>query len=422
MAVLAALFIGAGCACRGEIHAIEPIAPDSFAPSLVAQGAMLAAIGYCRSCHTAPGGRSFAGGAPLATPFGTIYSTNITPDAETGIGRWSEQAFLRSLREGVDRDGQHLYPAFPYDHFTLVTDEDSRALYAYLMTREPVHTDTPRNKLRFPFNIRSTLAVWKLLYLRQGPYQPDLAQSVQWNRGAYLAQGLGHCGACHTPRNSLGAEKSGQEFAGGEAEGWNAYALDKASPTAVAWDTESMSAYLRRGWHLEHGVARGPMAPVTESLAFAPESDVRAIAAYVVSRMGEPETERRIDASAEASAEQRRLNAASAQHVGAAVYDGACSSCHDGERPLPFGGISMELSTSVHASNPRNLINVVLYGLPATQTEAQPIMPGFVGAMNDEQLAALLEYLRLRFSAEPAWRRIDKEIRSARQAEKGERS
>src|SRR5262249_8616806 len=157
-------------------------------------------------------------------------STNITPDPITGIGHWSEAAFVRAMREGVDIDGDHLYPAFPYDHFTLLSDEDARALYAYFMTREPVRATPPANKLTFPFNIRALMAAWKALYFTPHRYQPDASQDAAWNRGAYLVDGVGHCGACHTPRNSLGAEKKHEALAGGEVGGWNAYAIDRTSP------------------------------------------------------------------------------------------------------------------------------------------------------------------------------------------------
>jgi mono/diheme cytochrome c family protein len=215
--------------------AIDPIAPQSqnFSPEMVARGEKIAMLGDCNICHTAPGGRALAGGLALPTPFGTIYSTNITPDADTGIGRWSEDAFRRAMREGVDREGRQLYPAFPYDHFTLATDEDIAALYAYAMTRDPVRAVAPADDLAFPFNIRPLLAGWKLLFLRQGPYRPDAGQSAAWNRGAYLVEGLAHCGACHAPRNALGAERKRDGFGGGDAEGWNAYALNQASPAPV---------------------------------------------------------------------------------------------------------------------------------------------------------------------------------------------
>src|SRR6266850_8123081 len=207
--IIAALAIGGvgavfAVAWRPAIAAIDPPAPQSFPPDLIKRGRELAAIGNCNDCHTVRGGRNFAGGLPVPTPFGTIFSANITPDAETGIGRWSEAAFRRAMREGVDRRGRHLYPAFPYDHFTLVSDDDDKALYAFFMTREPVRAKAPANDLSFPLNFRPVIAAWQLLYFRPGPYRPDPAQSEAWNRGAYLVEGLAHCGACHTPRNAFG--------------------------------------------------------------------------------------------------------------------------------------------------------------------------------------------------------------------------
>src|ERR1700756_645391 len=191
---IAALLIGGAAAAfaviwRPAIAAIDPPAPQSFDASLVKRGRALAAIGNCSDCHTVRGGKTFAGGLPVPTPFGTVYSSNITPDADTGIGRWPEAAFRRAMRSGVDRDGQHLYPTFPYDHFTNVTDEDDRALYAYLMTREPVHAPARENQLSFPLDHRFVIAGWKLLFLRDDTYHVDPAQSAEWNRGAYLVEG-----------------------------------------------------------------------------------------------------------------------------------------------------------------------------------------------------------------------------------------
>src|ERR1700704_5076776 len=229
--VLAALVIGGAVAAfaiawRPAIAAIDPPAPQSFDGALVKRGRDLAAIGNCNDCHTVRDGRDFAGGLAVPTPFGTIYSSNITPDAETGIGRWPEAAFRRAMQSGVGRDGRHLYPTFPYDHFTHVSDEDDRALYAYLMTRPAVHAPARANQLSFPFDQRIVVAGWKLLYLRHGSYQADPAKPAEGNRGAYLVEGLAHCGACHTPRNALGAERASASFAGGDVDNWQAYALN----------------------------------------------------------------------------------------------------------------------------------------------------------------------------------------------------
>jgi mono/diheme cytochrome c family protein len=184
------------------IAPVPPPAAASFAPTLVARGEVLAGAGYCATCHTAKGGALYAGGSPMVTGFGTIYSTNIIPDPETGIGSWSEAAFRRAMQEGVARDGSHLFPAFPYDHFTKLTDEDVAALYAFLMTRTPVSAPAHENTIPFPLNIRALQAGWKLLFFRPGRFEPDPARGADWNRGAYLAEGISHCGACHTPRRS----------------------------------------------------------------------------------------------------------------------------------------------------------------------------------------------------------------------------
>ena len=435
LAIAGVLVLGTGaCLALGWRPAIDPIEPpraEGFDRALVLKGVELAAIGNCNVCHTAPGGRTFAGGLALPTPFGTIYSTNITPDPDTGIGRWSEAAFRRSMQEGVDRAGNHLYPAFPYDHFTLVSDEDNRALYAYLMTRDPVRAEAPPNDLPFPLDQRPLLAGWKLLFFREGRFASDPAQGPEWNRGAYLAEGLGHCGACHTPRNAFGAERRDRHWAGGEAEGWHAYAINRDSAAPVPWTADSLLAYLRHGWHQHHGIARGPMAPVTANMAAATEADARAVAAYTAARMGPPSAERQEQAKvlldrngpagsgAHPAASDSLANLAAGDGPGAAIYASACASCHEAGRPLPFGGMDLALSTATSGASPENLINVVLSGLPAAEGERAPIMPGFRGVLDEEQLAALLRHLRERFGGgRPAWVDLETQVRTAIRGER----
>lgn len=425
--VLVAAIAAFGLAAwRPEINAVEPATVTSFDPKLVETGAHLAAMGNCITCHTTKNGEPLAGGTAISTPFGTIHSTNITPDSETGIGRWSEEAFQRAMREGVDRRGHHLYPAFPYDHFTLLTNEDNRALYAYLMTRTPVRAEAPRNDLRFPFNLRVLIAGWKILYLDKGPYETNPDANAEWNRGAYLVEGLAHCGACHTPRNALGAERKDAAYSGGYTEGWYAYAINSASPAPMPWDRESLFWYLRRGWHELHGVSRGPMAPVTANLDRVPDEDVRAIASYVAWLIGEPSEERRrravllvkeiADSLSErnpASADSQAAPVVGAGNNSAAaiVYVGACATCHESGTPLPHGGLHLKLSTGTHAPDPRNVINVVLDGLPPAEGERSALMPGFRGTMSEQNLVALLQYLRGRFSDAPAWTGLDQMVR-----------
>lgn len=408
---------------------IEPVErPDKFEASLIQRGAQLAAIGNCAECHTAPQGRTFAGGYPLDTPFGTIYGTNITPDPETGIGRWSLTAFTRAMREGVARDGRHLYPAFPYDHYRLLTDEDIGALYAYFMTREPIRSEPASNEVVFPLNIRMTIAGWKALYLKRGVFQPQAGESPQWNRGAYLADGLGHCGACHTPRNVLGAEKRDEYLAGAELRGWVAPALNAASRAPVPWTAETLHQYLRYGIAENHPAAAGPMAPVVQSLRGASDEDVRAIALYIASVMGMPSPER-AGAGQQAIARSREDAAAllprdvplrtrqnESLRQGAAIYAGTCAMCHASGRQTSSSGdaIHLALATAVALPKPTNLIRVTLKGLAPPDGTSGPIMPGFAGALTDAQVASLAQFLRAEFSDQPEWKNIEREVREVR--------
>ena len=236
-------------AWRPEIAPIRSAAPETFSQELVAKGKALVGGGFCAECHTTKGGEMFAGGYAMATPFGVIYSTNITPDRETGIGAWSEAAFARAMHEGVARDGSHLFPAFPYDHFTKVSDEDVKAIYAFLMTRPPVRATTPANTIPFPFNIRLLQEGWKILFFRPGRFEPAAGKSEEWNRGAYLALGLSHCGACHTPRNLLGAEKANDAYTGAVVDNWTAPALTTANPSPALWEPKGAVPLLAQWRH-----------------------------------------------------------------------------------------------------------------------------------------------------------------------------
>jgi mono/diheme cytochrome c family protein len=404
---------GFAIAWRPSIATIAPSRPDTFDPDIVKRGRDLAAIGNCNTCHTMRGGGNYAGGLPVPTPFGTIFSSNITPDTETGIGHWPEEAFVRAMRTGVSRDGHHLYPTFPYDHFTNVSDADDRALYAFLMTREPVHASPPANRLSFPLNYRPLIAGWKLLYFRSGEVASDATKSVEWNRGAYLVDGLAHCGACHTPRNALGAERINAQFSGGDVDNWHAYALNDTSHAPVRWDADALYAYLRHGWHPDHGTARGPMADVVSNLSGVADSEVRAIAVYMADIPGAPGPDRKRPAD-NMAAQSSAADTTQADPAGAAIYAAACASCHESHRPLPYGGVNLALSTAIAGPDPRNLINIVLSGVVAVEGERSPIMPGFAASMDDTQIVALLNYLRARFGKQPTWTGLDKTLRETR--------
>jgi mono/diheme cytochrome c family protein len=421
--ILVVLVLAAGAfflwSRRPEIAAIDPSRRPAFDRALVAKGAQLAAIGDCDVCHTVPGGPAYAGSRPIPTPFGTIYSTNLTPDPETGIGSWPEEAFRRAMREGVARDGTYLYPAFPYDHYAKVGDDDLHALYGFIMTRTPVRSQAPSNALPFPLNIRRIVAVWDALYLDPTPFRPEPNQSGEWNRGAYLVAGLGHCGGCHAPRNLLGAEEKDKGLAGGEAEGWYAPALNAASPAPVPWDAQHLAAYLHQGWDTVHGAAAGPMAPVASDTSQADEQDVRAMSVYVASLQGEipPERRKRADELlAKVSQPEVPPVDVRADDVGAIIFAGGCASCHVGGPSLvPPRGIDLALSTAISAPDPSNAIFILLDGIQPPAEQRGPWMPRFDGAFTDAQMAALLGYVRAHYSDRPAWNDLERRIRSIRQ-------
>ena len=403
VALLTALAIVSGfsgCASRSDI---APRAqPQSFPREQVAKGAQLAHLGNCLGCHTAEGGKPYAGGTPIKTPFGTIYGTNITPDANTGIGRWSQEAFARAMREGVDRDGGNLYPAFPYDHFTKLADEDIAALYAFLMTREPVRQENRANRVPIP---RAFIGVWKSRYLERGAYRAVADRSAEWNRGAYLVQGLGHCGACHTPRNAMGAERKNAAFAGGEVEGWHAPALNSASPSPVPWTVEALHEYLRHGIADLHAMSAGPMAEVVHDLSQVADADVRAIATYVASLDTRSGAER--NRAREAALARAR---ASKAVQGNAVYDGSCGDCHNRGRGEEGGALELPLGTALTIPTARNLGAIIRDGIVPPEGERGAWMPAFAGALTDEQLTDLLIYLRA-LSGQPAWPNVAADVR-----------
>ena len=391
-----------------------------YSAAAIARGRLVAAAGDCAACHTAQHGAANAGGLALQTPFGTVYSTNITPDNDTGIGRWSYGAFERAMREGVHRDGRQLYPAFPYTAFAKMTDADMQALYAYLMSRPPVRSEPPKTRLAFPYNLRPALAGWNLLFHDNRVYRPDPAQSLEWNRGAYLVEGMGHCGACHTPRNALGAEKTGlgNRLAGGQAEGWQAPPLDSLSSARVPWTSDDLFQYLRTGYSARHGVAAGPMGPVTHGLAQLPESDVRAIATYLLDLPGSAKSRKTAVAAsappaasavlpAVASAPEPADDALLLRHAdGERLYLNACAACHEAGRGPTLFGVKplLAANTSVHADTPDNLIQVVLNGIQTPANGDLGYMPGFKDSLDDSQVADLLGYLRARFApGEPQW-------------------
>jgi nicotinate dehydrogenase subunit B len=422
VAALVAAIVGVGAAVL-PWRSIAPIArPDAsvFSADTIARGRQLAALGDCAVCHTnLTGGAVNAGGLAIETPFGTIYSTNITPDVATGIGAWSYPAFERAMREGIHRDGRQLYPAFPYTHFARTTDADLQALYAFLMAQAPVRADTPKTRLAFPFNWRPLLAGWNALFHRADVFEADATQSAAWNRGAYLVESLGHCSACHSPRNALGAEKANAYLAGGFAEGWEAPPLTSLSKAPIPWSEDELFAYLRSGESRFHGVAAGPMAPVVKELTALPDEDIRAMAIYLGSFNDNALSKPDQQVLAARLENLTGTRVASASSVGVRLYEGACAVCHQvGGAPLFGSRPSLALNSNVHAAVPDNLIQVILHGIASPVSSDLGYMPGFKDSMSDDQLAELVSYLRQQFAPDkPAWTGVPAAVGRIRQGQ-----
>lgn len=421
-AALAVVVVAGVAACsvawQPAIDPVDPPQASSFDQATLAHGVQLAAAGDCMSCHTAVGGKPFAGGEPLNTPFGTIYSTNITPDPDTGIGHWSLDAFTRSLRKGVSRDGHLLYPAFPYPHFTHMTDDDIKALYAYMMTRTPVHATPPANTLTFPFGFRPLIAGWNLMFLRSGELPPDSSQSAEWLRGRYLVEGPGHCAACHTPMNAFGAEKGGDDaFAGGRIDNWDVPALNALSRAPTPWTADQLTSYLRTGLALEHGAAAGPMLPVPHLLGDVSENDVRAMAVYLLSldkhAPAAPAAQKTADAAPAGADAQRLQN-------GAALFSSTCASCHGAAAPMMQIGNrpSLALSSVVTSDSPRNAIQMILGGIPLAGANTSHYMPSFANTLSDAQIADVATYMRVEIAKRPAWASLDDTVAKIRKESK----
>ncbi|WP_088280456.1 molybdopterin cofactor-binding domain-containing protein [Ideonella sp. A 288] len=415
--------LGLGAAALGWRPAIAPVqgsASGVYGAAIVERGRQLAALGNCAVCHTAPGGVVNAGGRAMVTPFGTLYSTNLTPDADTGLGRWSFSAFQRAMREGVSRDGHHLYPAFPFTSFTQASDDDLMALYAHLMSQPPVRAETPASTMRFPFNLRPLMGLWNALHLQPGPAPAVAGHNAQWQRGASLVNGLGHCGACHTPRDATGAERTQSAYLGGAlVQGWDAPALGALSRSPVPWTEDTLVQYLRQGHSPQHGVAGGPMAPVVRGLATLPEDDVRAMAHYLMSLQATPR-EASPTASAEALIARSQAQAAVLRGPAQRMFDSACGACHhDGDGPEVAGlNLPLALNGKLHAERPDNLLRTVIDGIQDPAFPRLGHMPAFGRAIDDRQLAELAAYLRQRFApGQPAWDDLPAAVARARAAQ-----
>jgi len=368
--------------------------PASAMTQLIERGEYLARAGDCTACHSEPTGDLFAGGRAMPTTFGNIYVPNITPDDETGIGQWTADDFYRMLHTGISRSGALLYPAMPFASYTRVTREDSDAIYAYLMSVPPVRQKNRPHELRFPFNRRDLLVGWRALYFKEGEYVPDPKQSAQWNRGAYLVEGLGHCSMCHTAINALGGSSTSREFEGGMIPNQNWYAPSLTSNREAGlgeWSIEDIGDLLQAGTS-RRGAVYGPMAEVTyNSLQYLSDDDVKAMAVYLKALPA--------NNSSEPVPSSARLVQPAGLESGRRTYEKQCAVCHGGEgKGYPPHFPPLAGNQSITMSSPVNSIRMVLNGgyAPGTVRNKRPYgMPPFAHVLNDDDVAAVVTYIRV---------------------------
>jgi mono/diheme cytochrome c family protein len=393
--------------------AVTGVPAELAASDLVAKGKYLAAAADCAACHTAKGGKDYAGGRAFKLPFGTIYTPNITPDRETGIGNWTDEQFLRAVHKGIGRNGERLYPAFPYASYTLLTDADVHAIRAYLDTIPAIHQQNVANTFSFPFNQRWLMGVWGAFFNPDKRFMPVAERSAQWNRGAYLIEAAGHCGECHTPRTVMQAMNTRQKFAGGQAEGWNAYNISQDRLSGVgAWSKEDLTNYLVKGHALGHGVASGPMAEVVErSTSQLTASDIAAMVEYlqtVPPRSSGPSI-------AVAGPPQATVSGSlPAGGQGKRIFEGVCASCHNWNGK---GAVSTDQQlTGARAVNDVSARNVALMILNGRGSPARKgsYMPSFRASYTDVEVAEVANFVTARFGSKPS-RITPDEVRKLRE-------
>jgi mono/diheme cytochrome c family protein len=389
-----------------DYHAADPSGvPVGLAQaSLIKKGEYLAKAADCLVCHTAKGGEPYAGGFAFVLPFGTLYSTNITSDKAAGIGNYSDAQFIAAVHRGVRRDGARLYPAMPYTSYTYMTDADALAIKAYLFSLPASNVPNKPNQLAFPFNQRWAMGIWSALFNADERFKPDSDKSAEWNRGAYVAEALAHCGECHTPRNLAFALNNRKKFAGAVTAGWRAYDISSDAASGVgAWHDEELTAYLMAGHAAGHGSAAGPMGEaVDESFSHLAPEDLQALVAYVRSVPASVSSEMPA-ALAPAAPDSHSEGAAASESRGKRVYEGACVSCHG------WSGISdiSEYATltgarTVNDPHGTNVAQIVLAGMKRTGPAGVIDMPGFGAAFSDSDVAAVANYVTTRFGAQAA--------------------
>ncbi|WP_225198852.1 cytochrome c [Gluconobacter oxydans] len=388
--------------------------------SLIQKGAYLARAADCAACHTAPGGQPFAGGLALNTPVGRIISTNITPSANHGIGHYSEQDFARAVREGVRGDGANIYPAMPYTEYSAITDQDIHALYVYFHEGvQPVEITPPETKLSFPFNIRSSMAGWNLLFLSKARFEPNSNHNAQWNRGHYLADALEHCGTCHTPRNFLMAEKNSQKYGGTSLGAWFAPNITPSPDGIQSWSDADLKAYLHTGHAAEiNAQAAGEMLEaVDKSMSHLSDSDLDALVTYIKSTDPVSSNHVNLPTSARVSVSDPLFESNTSdtsKMSGNALYQAYCASCHQdiGQGRDHNGLPSLVQNTIFHTRNTDNLVMAILKGVHSERDNEQG-MPAFGNSFSDAQIASMANALTAEFG-DPSIKTTEKRVAELR--------
>lgn len=385
-----------------DYHAANPSGvPAALAQaSLIKKGEYLAKAADCVVCHTGKGGEAFAGGFAFVLPFGTLYSTNITPDKATGIGNYTDAQFLAAVHRGVRRDGANLYPAMPFTSYTYITDADALAIKAYLFSLAPVDSPNKANALAFPFNQRWAMGVWSALFNADERFKPDTEKSAEWNRGAYITEALAHCGECHTPRNLAFALNNRKKFGGALTAGWRAYDISSDKESGVgAWHDEELVAYLAKGHAAGHGSAAGPMGEaVDESFSQLAPEDVHAIVVYLRSVPSSASAEPA--ELAPAAPDSHKEGLAAAESRGKQVYEGACVSCHGWSGVSDISNYAtLTGARAVNDPHGTNVAQIVLAGMKRSSPVGTTEMPGFGAAYSDEDIAAVTNYVTTRFGS-----------------------
>ena len=367
--------------------------------SLVERGKYLAEAADCMACHTSQGGKDYAGGLGIRLPFGALYSTNITPDKETGIGNYSDQDFLKAVQRGIRRDGARLYPAMPFPSYTYMTDADALAIKAYLFSLPPVRVAAPATTLMFPFDQRWAMGFWSVLFTRDSRFEPDASQSPEWNRGAYLAEALAHCGECHTPRSLALALDNRKKFAGAVTAGWRAFNISSDKTTGLGgWRDEDIVSYLSIGRANGHGTASGPMGEaVDHSFSQLTPEDVHAVVAYLRSVPAIASADLPAPPAPPAPASHRQ-GGGTPDPRGKMVFEGACVSCHGwtGESSIsPFATLTG--AWAVNDPGATNVAQIVISGTKRHTPKDAISMPAFGDAYSDAEIAAVANYVTSRF-------------------------